>query len=114
MFSAVSLLEQTCDIDPQPTSLLKLAKLMLLNPNWVNRALEKLRRAVEIDPSFVDGWVAVADFWHERKSAERERKAIEKALAADPENERIIDRYRRMRGSAELAAFLDRVRGGDR
>ncbi len=111
VYSAVSLLEQTCDLDPQPSSLLKLAKLMLLNPNWTNRALEKMRRAVEIDPAFVDGWLAVADFWHNQKSAERERKALERALVADPEHLLALDRYRQLRGPEELQTLLDRVRG---
>ncbi len=110
VFSAVTLLEQTCHLDPKPSSLVKLAKLMLLNPNWTNRALDKMRRAVEIDPSFVEGWLAVADFWHDRGSAERERKSLERALVADPDHPTVCDRYRELRGPKDLRALQDRVR----
>ncbi|MEN8164480.1 MAG: DUF4388 domain-containing protein [Acidobacteriota bacterium] len=109
-FSAVKLLEQVCDLDPQPAHLLKLAKLMLLNPRWANRALEKLRRAVEIDPTFVDGWLAVAEYWRGQKNKERERKALEQALGAFPGHGEAATLYRSLVGGPELSRFLDRVR----
>lgn len=108
-FSAVKLLEQVCDLDPRPVHLVKLAKTMLLNPQWATRALEKLRRAVEIDPSYVDGWLAVAEYWRGQKNPERERKALEQALAASPEHGGATALYRTLVGGPELSRFLARV-----
>ncbi len=109
-FSAVKLLEQVCDLDPQPAHFVRLAKLMLLNPKWATRALERLRRAVEIDPTFVDGWLAVAEYWRGQKNKERERKALEQALGAFPGHGEATTLYRSLVGGQELSRFLDRVR----
>lgn len=109
-FSAVKLLEQVCDLDPQPAHLVKLAKTMLLNPSWATRALEKLRRAVEIDPNYTDGWLAVADYWRGQRNPERERKALEQALGASPDHEGAAALYRALVGGPELNRFLKRVR----
>lgn len=108
-FQAVKLLEQVCDLDPKPAHLVKLAQLMLLNPRWATRALEKLRRAVEIDPTFVDGWLAVAEYWRGQKNKERERKALEQALGAFPGHGKAATLYRSLVGGQELSRFLDRV-----
>lgn len=108
-FSAVKLLEQVCDLDPKPTHLVRLAKMMLLNPKWATRALEKLRRAVEIDPTFVDGWLAVAEYWRGQKNKERERKALEQALGAFPGHGEATTLYRALVGGPALARFLDRI-----
>lgn len=108
-FSAIKLLEQVCDLDPQPAHLVKLAQLMLLNPQWAPRALEKLRRAVEVDPTFVDGWLAVAEYWRGQKNQERERKALEQALGAFPGHGKATTLYRSLVGEYELSRFLDRV-----
>ena len=109
IFSAVKLMDQICDLDPQPENLVKLARLMLLNPNWATRALEKLRRAVEIDPTFVDGWLAVAEYWRSQKNRERERKALEQALAASPDHSGAATLYRSLVGGAQLSRFLERI-----
>jgi len=114
MFTAIRLLEQVCDLDPQPAHLVKLAKLMLVNPKWASRALEKLRRAVEIDPTFVDGWLTVAEYWRSQKNKERERKALEQALAAFPGHAETATLYRALVGGQELSRFLDRVQKSTR
>jgi len=110
LVQAIRLLEQSCDLDPKPRTLLRLAQLMLVNPQWSNRALENLRRAVEIDPAFVDGWLEVAEFWRRRSSLERQRKALERALAASPDNAKAGERYGRLVGQEGLQRFLARVK----
>ncbi len=110
MFTAIRLLEQVCDLDAQPAHLVKLAKLMLVNPKWATRALEKLRRAVEIDPTYVEGWLTVAEYWRSQKNKERERKALEQALAAFPGHAQAATLYRSLVGEQELSHFLDRVK----
>ena len=109
-FSAVKLLDQVCDLEPKPAHLVRLAKLMFLNPKWASRALEKLRRAVEIDPTFVDGWLAVAEYWRSQKNKERERKALEQALGAFPGHAEAATLYRSLVGGQQLSRFLERVR----
>jgi len=114
VLTAIRLLEKACDLDQQPPLMLKLARLMLRNPKWANRALEKLRRALEIDPKFVDGWLEVADFWRRRKSRERERKALERAVAAKPTHPHAVARYRELVGEEELRQLLARVQSRGR
>ncbi len=110
MFTAVQLLEQACALEPHAERLLELARLMLINPQWSNRALEKLQRALELDPGLVEGWMEVAEFWRHRCHDERERKALERALYADPEHQDAVARYADLMGQAELDRLLARLR----
>jgi curved DNA-binding protein CbpA len=109
-YLAIQLLEQACALDPRPMELLKLAKLQMRNPLWIGRALDRLRVAVELNPTFVEGWIELAKFWRARGHSERQRKAIERALGADPWNETASEMYRKLAGSRELERLLKRVR----
>ena len=109
-YLAIQLLEQACALDPQPPQLLKLARLQMKNPLWIGRALERLRAAVEVDPTFVDGWLEIANFWKIRGHTERQRKALERAVGADPWNETASEMYKKLAGGRELERLLKRVR----
>lgn len=108
-FSAIQLMETTTDLDPTPANLLKLAQLMMLNPRWTARALEKLKRALEIDPGFIDGWLLIAEHWRRRQSPERERKALERALVVDRGNSEALRAYESLVGAEACRRFLRRV-----
>ncbi len=84
---AVQLLEQAVRFHPQPRTLLTLARLEFRNPMWVQRGLDHLRRAVTVDPTFVDGWIELAQFWERRRQAAKQRHCLERALENDPTNE---------------------------
>jgi tetratricopeptide (TPR) repeat protein len=109
-YLAIQLLEQACALDPQPEELLKLAKLQMQNPLWIGRALERLRIAVEVDPTFVEGWIEIAKFWQTRGHTERQRKALERAVGADPWNDDVAQMYKNLVGGRELDRLLKRVR----
>jgi len=109
-YLAIRLLEQACAIDPRPEELVKLARLLLRNPLWINRALDALRRAIENDPLHVDAWLELAEIWRRRNHAERQRKALERALAADPESSKAQVMYRQLMGRRELDRLLKRAR----
>ncbi len=109
-YLAIQLLEQACSMDPQPEELLKLAKLQMRNPLWIGRALDRLRIAVEVDPTFVQGWIEIANFWQARGHTERQRKALERAVGADPWSERAAEMYKKLVGGRELERLLRRVR----
>jgi hypothetical protein len=110
VYLAIQQLEQACALDPQPEQLLKLAKLQMQNPLWIGRALDRLRIAVEVDPTFVKGWIEIANFWEVRGHTERQRKALERAVGADPWNETATMMYSKLVGSRELDRLLRRVR----
>lgn len=109
-YLAIQLLEQACALDPRPEELLKLAKLQMRNPLWIGRALDRLRVAVEVDPTFVAGWLEIANFWRARGHTERQRKALERAVGADPWNETAAEMYKKLVGGRELERLLRRVR----
>jgi curved DNA-binding protein CbpA len=108
-YLAIQLLEHACKLDPRPAELVKLAQLLLRNPLWTNRALAAMRRAIEVDPEHVEAWLELALFWRRRRNQERERKALEKALGADPENPRAKQMYKELVGKRELERLLKRA-----
>jgi tetratricopeptide (TPR) repeat protein len=110
LYLAIQLLERACALDPRPSELLKLARLLQRNPLWANRALACLRRAIEADPKHVDSWLELADFWRRRNHVERQRKSLERALAVDPDNEAANRMYKDLAGSRELQRLLRRAR----
>jgi len=83
---AIQLLEQAARLDPQPETLLELARLELRNPMWSQRALDRLRLALSIDARFTDGWIELATFWGKRKKKDRQRECLRRILEYDPEN----------------------------
>ncbi len=108
-YLAIQLLEHACKLDPRPKELVKLSQLLLRNPLWTNRALGCMRRAIEIDPDYIDAWLELALFWRRRRNSERERKALEKALGADPDNPRAKQMYKELVGKRELERLLRRA-----
>ncbi len=109
LYLAIQLLEQACALDPRPSELIKLSRLLLRNPLWTNRALSCMRRAIQVDPEYVEAWLELAKFWRRRRNPERERKALEKALAAAPEDPRAMQAYRELAGKRELERLLRRT-----
>jgi tetratricopeptide (TPR) repeat protein len=85
---AIRLMEKVCAIQPRPDVLLKLARLLFDVPRWTNRALTTLRTALECDPAYVPAWVELAEFWTVHGRKDRVRKAVNRALAVDPDHPR--------------------------
>ena len=90
--------------------LVKLARLQLRNPLWKDRALKTLRKALEVDPKFVDAWLELSEFWRRRNNPERQRKALERALAADPDHSKAKQMYRQLVGQRDLERLIRRAR----
>lgn len=114
IYLAIRLLEHASVMAPRPAGLLWLSRLLLRNPLWANRSLQAIRKALELDPRNVEGWVELAEFWRRRGSAERQRKALERALAVDPHDERASSMYTRLVGARELERFRKRFRNAAR
>jgi tetratricopeptide (TPR) repeat protein len=110
IYAAIQMLSQVCDLDPQPETLLRLARLYLRNPLWAKKALEALKKVLELDPDYIEAWVELAEFWRRRGNRERQRKALERALAAHPDHERAAEMYRQLAGRRELDRLLKRAR----
>jgi tetratricopeptide (TPR) repeat protein len=85
--AALPLLEQAVLFDPQPQTLLTLARLELRNPMWGQRALSHLRMAVSLDPQLTPAWLELARFWLHRRQVQRALACVEKILEYDPVNE---------------------------
>jgi len=110
IYLAIRLLEHACAMAPRPAGLIWLSRLLLRNPLWAGRALDALRKAVELDPHNVETWVELAEFWRRRGSAERQRKALERALAVDPDNPQAGSMYTRLQGARELERLRRRFK----
>jgi len=109
-YLALQLLEQACKLDPRPAELVKLARLQLRNPLWKDRALKSLRKALEVDPAFIEAWLELSEFWRRRNNPERQRKALERALAANPDHAKAKQMYRQLVGQRDLERLIRRAR----
>jgi Tfp pilus assembly protein PilF len=69
-----------------------------------------MRRAIEADPKHAAAWIELAEFWRRRRHSERQRKALERALAVDPDNQTANEMYRDLVGKKELDRLLRRAR----
>ncbi len=98
--TAYTLLEAACALEPEPEALLKLARLMTTNPMWGERALARLKQALELDPRFVDAWLELASYWRRRGREDRERRALAQALEVAPDDARAAARLAALDGSA--------------
>jgi curved DNA-binding protein CbpA len=105
---AIRALETATRFDPQAGNLVRLAQLLRKNPTWTGRALEVLRKAVELDPNCTEAWLEQAEIWSRRGHTERRRKALERALATDPQCDLAIMMYRQSFGDAALQKVLQR------
>lgn len=96
---AIQLLDQAVRFDPQPETLLLLAQLERRNPMWSQRALDRLKWALTIDPRYTDAWLELSHFWGARKHTARQRDCLKRILEYDPNNK-------------EVKAALAKVTGG--
>jgi tetratricopeptide (TPR) repeat protein len=54
---------------------------------WVQRGLDRLRRAVTVDPRCTEAWLQLANFWMARHKIDKQRQCLERILEYDPTNE---------------------------
>ncbi len=83
---AAELLDQAVRLMPDPETLLLLAQVEFRNPMWVQRALDRLRHAVSLNPRFTKGWMELANYWGMRGQPDRQKQCLEKILSYDPAN----------------------------
>lgn len=83
---AAELLDQAVRMMPDPETLLLLAQVEFRNPMWAQRALDRLRHAVGLNPRFTKGWLELANYWGMRGQADRQKQCLEKILSYDPGN----------------------------
>ncbi len=98
--TAYTLLEAACALEPEPEALLKLARLMITNPMWGERALARLKQALELDPGLVDAWLELATYWRRRNRPNRERRALQQALTVAPDDGRAATRLAELDGDS--------------
>lgn len=106
---ATQALEQVVAFRPDASALVKLARLQRRNPQWVNRAFDSLRKAVELEPESVEAWLEMAEHWHLRGHAERQRKSLERVLAIDCHCEVALEMYEQSFGQRQLRKVLERL-----
>ncbi len=114
IYGAIQLLESSCILEPRPEQLVKLARLLLRNPQWANRALRHLEHATEVDPSCIDAWIELAELYRRREDPGRQRWALNRVLTVDPKHARAAAMLRNLAAVRPIklkrASFLDRFR----
>lgn len=83
---AAQLLDQAVRLMPDPETLLLLSQVEFRNPMWAQRALDRLRHAVALNPKFTKGWLELANYWGMRGQTDKQKQCLEKILAYDPGN----------------------------
>lgn len=85
----VKLLQEAIDITPDPASLVTLAQLEVANPLWRQRALDHLKKAVEIAPTCTEAWLALANYWGLRGQPEKQKRCLQRILSYEPRNDAV-------------------------
>jgi Tfp pilus assembly protein PilF len=83
---AFKLLEDAVEQAADAESLFLLAQLELTRPQMELRALEHLKRAVDLAPNLTDAWLALANYWGVRGQPDKQRRCLERILSYDPKN----------------------------
>ncbi len=86
---AVRMLSAAVEVSPDPDSLVILAQVEQANPLWRQKALDRLKKAVAMSPRHSGAWLAIANYWGVRGDKEKQRRAMQKILAYDPNNHEI-------------------------
>jgi curved DNA-binding protein CbpA len=107
-YAAIELVKTAAELEPRASTFVFLGRLLGRNSKLTRQALGALRQATELDQRCVDAWLEIAAIWQRRKQNERQRKALERALAADPTNVKVHVLYRQEFGEKHLASALKR------
>lgn len=83
---AIELLDEVVKVKPEPATLLQLARLEMKNPMWVQRAIDRLKHAVSINPRYTEAWLDLAELCRARKDVASQRQCLEKVLSYEPSN----------------------------
>jgi curved DNA-binding protein CbpA len=107
-YAAIELVKAAAELEAKASTFVFLGRLLGRNRKLTRQALGALRRATELDQRCVDAWLEIAAIWQRRNQNERQRKALERALAADPTNVKVHVLYRQEFGEKHLASALKR------
>jgi curved DNA-binding protein CbpA len=88
---AIATLDQAMRVNPDPTTLLLLARLELKNPILAQRAVDHLRHAVSLNSRLTEGWLELAAIWKSRNEIVRYRECMMRVLSYDPNNRDALD-----------------------
>jgi tetratricopeptide (TPR) repeat protein len=88
---AVRMLSAAVEVSPDPDSLVVLAQVEQANPLWRQKALDRLKKAVAMSPRHTGAWLAIANYWGVRGDKDKQRRAMQKILAYDPNNHEVRD-----------------------
>lgn len=86
---AVRMLSAAVEVSPDPDSLVVLALVEQANPLWRQKALDRLKKAVAMSPRHSGAWLAIANYWGVRGDKDKQRRAMQKILAYDPNNREV-------------------------
>jgi tetratricopeptide (TPR) repeat protein len=92
--TVVKLLASAVQIIPDSDTLTTLAEIELGNPLWRQRALERLKKAVELNPRCTKAWLALGNYWGLRGMADKQRRCLERILSFEPLNEAVRESLR--------------------
>ncbi|MEM7052112.1 MAG: tetratricopeptide repeat protein [Acidobacteriota bacterium] len=101
---AVELLQQAVQADPKPKYYLTLAEAQEKNPNWLRRAAESYRTAIELGANEADTWNALGRVHEKMGQFEQARlqfRAALKRMPGDPEAEAGLARIAALRPDGE-------------
>jgi len=83
---------------PCAALLKRLGEIELEEPGSRHSGLQRLKQALALAPEYVGAWRVLAEYWRQRGETDKERRCLDKVLAAEPDEP---EAARRM---AEIAA----------
>jgi hypothetical protein len=91
---AIPVLDQAVRMNPDPATLLMLARLELKNPIWAQRAVDHLRHAVSLNSRLTEGWLELAAIWKSKNDLTRCRECLVRVLSYDATNREALEGLR--------------------
>jgi tetratricopeptide (TPR) repeat protein len=84
--AAYRLLARGVEVAPDADGLVMMARIEVANPLWRQKALDHLKKAIDLDPKATAAWIELANYWSLRGEPDKQLRCLEAVLRYDPKN----------------------------
>ncbi len=105
--AAYRLLTRAASLAPCAAVLVDLARFEIQHERWHSRVVEHLKRALQMDTACEDAWSLLAEYWELRRQVDKQRRTLERWLAANPDSTAAREKLEQLVGSRPRLSGYD-------